>query len=185
MQRTRHLICWHDGATLAGHGYILTTFSELYNPTTHYCDDEFLAKFKKDIHAQPHIEKAVLYLIARCPATDQQLLYSSLRLTDIIVLKEELSTSNGLMLTDKLRSFKGDSTVKQFDTGQKKGGNNRCCSCPINGQYAGKYTHVYKISILSLQDKVNKIVKTPDSPMKLNQNKTKLYHKIKNHDIFE
>ena len=32
-------MCWHDGATLAGHGYILMTFSELY------------------IHAQPHIEK--------------------------------------------------------------------------------------------------------------------------------
>ena len=133
MQRTRHLMCWHNGATLAGHGYILITFSKLYNPATHYRDDEFLAKFKKDIHAQPHIEKPVLYLIARCPATDQQLLYSSLRLIEIIELKEELSTSNGLILTDKLRSFKGDSPARQFETGQKKGGNNLCCSCPING----------------------------------------------------
>ena len=31
LQRTRHLMCWHDGATLAGYGYILITFSELYN----------------------------------------------------------------------------------------------------------------------------------------------------------
>ena len=79
LQHTRHLMCWHDGATLAGHDYILMTFSELYNPAVRYCDHEFLAEFKKDIHVQPHIQKPVLYLIARCPATDQQLLYSSLR----------------------------------------------------------------------------------------------------------
>ena len=119
LQCTRHLICWHDGATLVGHGYILITFSELYNPAIHYSDNEFLAKFKKDIHVQPHIEKPV-YLIPRCPATDQQLLYSSLRLTDIIELKEELSTSNGLILTDKLWFFKGDSPARQFEAGQKK-----------------------------------------------------------------
>ena len=110
--RARHLICWHDGAILAFHGYILMTFSELYNPAIHYCDDEFVAKFKKDVHVQPHIEKPVLYVKVRCPATDQQLLYSSLRLTDIFELKEELSTSNGLILTDKLRFSKGDSPAR-------------------------------------------------------------------------
>ena len=67
-------MCWHGGATAAGHGYIAMTFNKLYNPTTHYGDDEFHAKFKKDTHAQPHIEKPVLYLKARCPATNQQLL---------------------------------------------------------------------------------------------------------------
>ena len=107
MQCTRHLICWHDHAPLACHGYILMTFSDLCNPATHYRDDEFLAKFKNDIYAQRLIQKPVLYLIARCPATDQQLLYSPLRLTDISELKEELSSSNGLTLTDKLGFFKG------------------------------------------------------------------------------
>ena len=52
LQCTRHLMCWHDDATLACHGYILMTFSELYNPTIHYCDNEFVAKFRKDIHVQ-------------------------------------------------------------------------------------------------------------------------------------
>ena len=185
LQRTRHLMCWHDGATLTGHGYILITLCELYNPALHYRDDEFAAKFKKDIHVQPHIEKPVLYLIACCPATDQQLLYSSLRLTDIFQLREELSTSNGLILTDKLRFFKGHSPVRQFEAGQKKGGNNFFCSCPINRQYAGKYTHVCNLPILSLQDGVNKIVKTPASLSKLNQNKTNTYDRMKKHEIVE
>ena len=64
-QRTHHLMCLHDGATLAGHGCILITFSELNNSALHYRDDKFAAKFKKDIHVQLHIEKPVLYLIAR------------------------------------------------------------------------------------------------------------------------
>ena len=127
----------------------------------------------------------MLYLIARCPATDQQLLYSSLRLTDIIELKEELSTSNGLILTDKQRFLKGDSPAKQFEAGQKKGGGNFCCCCPINEQYAGKYTHVYNLPILSSQGRVNKIVKTLASLRKLNQNKTNLYDRMKKHKIGE
>ena len=98
-------MCWQDCAILAGHGYILMTFSQLYNPATLYRDDEFLEKFKKDIHIQFHIEKPLLYLIASCPATDQQFLYLSLPHTDINALKEGLSASNGLILTDKLRSI--------------------------------------------------------------------------------
>ena len=62
---------------------------------------------------------------------------------------------------------------------------NICSSCQINGKYAGKYTHVSNLSILSLQDRVNKIVKTPASLSKLNQNKTKLYDKMKKHEIVE
>ena len=62
---------------------------------------------------------------------------------------------------------------------------NFCSSCQINGKYAGKYTHVSNLSILSLQDRVNKIVKTPASLSKLNQNKTKLYDKMKKHETVE
>ena len=184
-QRTRHVMCWHDGAILADHGYILMTFSELYNSAIHYRDDESVAKFKKDVHVQPHIEKPVFYLIARCPATDQQLLYSSLRLPDIFELKEELPTSNGLILADKLGFFKGNSPARQFEAGQKKSGNNFCSSCLINGQYAGKSTHVCNLPILSLQDRVNKIVKIPAYLSKLNQNKTNLYEKTKKYETVE
>ena len=40
-------------------------------------------------------------------------------------------------------------------------------------------------TILSSQDRVTKIVKTPASLSKLNQNKTNLYDKIKKHEIVE
>ena len=81
--------------------------------------------------------------------------------------------------------FLSDSPARQFEAGQKKGGNNFCHICPINGQYAWKYTHVCNLPILSLQDRVNKIVKTPASLSKPNQNKTNLYNKIKKHETVE
>ena len=61
-----------------------------------YRDDEFIAKLKKDVNVESHIEKPVLYFIARSPAADQQLLYSSLRVTDIFELNRELSTWSGV-----------------------------------------------------------------------------------------
>ena len=45
--------------------------------------------------------------------------------------------------------------------------------------------NIHVFAILSLQDRVNKIVKTPASMSKLNQNKTNLYDKMKKHEIAE
>ena len=47
------------------------------------------------------------------------------------------------------------------------------------------YARVCNPPILSLQDRVNKIVKTLASLCKLNQNKTNLYDKMKKHEIAE
>ena len=45
--------------------------------------------------------------------------------------------------------------------------------------------NIHMSTILSSQDRVTKIVKTPASLSKLNQNKTNLYDKIKKHEIVE
>ena len=45
--------------------------------------------------------------------------------------------------------------------------------------------NIHMSTILSSQDRVNKIVKTPASLSKLNQNKTNLYDKMKKHEIVE
>ena len=31
LERTRHLMCWHDGATIGGHSYIVITISVMYD----------------------------------------------------------------------------------------------------------------------------------------------------------
>ena len=48
-----------------------------------------------------------------------------------------------------------------------------------------KYTHVYNLPILSLQDRLKKMVKTRASLRKLNRNKANLYDKMREHEIVE
>ena len=45
--------------------------------------------------------------------------------------------------------------------------------------------HIYNLPILSLQERINKIIKTPASPSKLNQNKPNLDNKMKKHETVE
>ena len=182
LQRSRHFMCWHDGATLASHGYILMTFSEVYNSAIHFLDHELPEKLQH-VNIQVCVEKPNLYLIARCPATDQQLLYSSLRLADIVEMKTPVKTSNNINLTDKIRFFKGDSPARLFEAGQQKGGTYFCCVCPLNANYSGKYTHIIKLPFLDIKDRIKKVTKTPSSISRLKQNKTNLYQNLKKNEI--
>ena len=50
-------------------------------------------------------EKPSLYIIQRCPSNDQQLLYSDIRLEDISLVRENLETSDGILIRDKIRIF--------------------------------------------------------------------------------
>ena len=65
----------------------------------------------------------MIYILARCPSNDQQLLYSEERLDDILKLNENMKTSNNIEIIDKLCIFKGDKPASQFESGQQKGGN--------------------------------------------------------------
>lgn len=53
------------------------------------------------------IETPELYILARCPANDQQLMYSPLRLEDLSSMHQYPSNFNGVEITDKMRFFKG------------------------------------------------------------------------------
>jgi len=74
---------WHDGSTISGHGHILM-FSAIYDPAVFITDDEYFSKFKKKVNIQSLVEKPYLYLLARCPSTDQQSLYIEDRMEDIL-----------------------------------------------------------------------------------------------------
>lgn len=47
LQRTRHLMFWHDGSSLASHSYLLILVSCMYDPAVFYTDEEYFQKTKK------------------------------------------------------------------------------------------------------------------------------------------
>ena len=46
--------------------------------------------------------------MAFSPSTDQQLLYSDKRLSDILEIKKSFITTDGIEINDIVRAFKGD-----------------------------------------------------------------------------
>ena len=88
LQRTRHLMFWHDGSTVSNHGHLLMMVAVMYDPAVFYTDDEYKAKYGDNINVQATIEKPHFYLLARCPSSDQQIMYSDTRMEDIIIKKE-------------------------------------------------------------------------------------------------
>ena len=92
LEKSRHLMCWHDGSTSDGHGYIVITISVMFDVAASFSDEEFLLKYGENVCIQPVVEKSSLYIIGRCPSNDQQLLDSDIHLQDISLFRETLET---------------------------------------------------------------------------------------------
>ena len=61
---------------------------------------------EKMLCIQSIVEKPSLYIIGRCLSNDQQLLYFHIRLEDISLIRENLKTSDGIPVRDKMPIFK-------------------------------------------------------------------------------
>ena len=57
------------------------------------------------------VETPEMYILARCPASDQQLMYSSTRLQDIKKMHNNPMKHQGIEIADRMRLFKGKKTI--------------------------------------------------------------------------
>ena len=178
-------MCWHDGSTIGGHGYIVITISVMFDVAAFFSDEEYFLKYGENVCVQSIVEKPSLYIIGRCPSNDQQLLYSDIRLEDISLLRENLETSDGIPIRDKMRVFKGDSTARQFEAGQQKGGNFFCCSCSIQGNFSANLRYTLQSKSLSLQERINKVNETESILQRIRRGDVKLFHKLKKDEIID
>lgn len=65
LERTRHLMIWHDHSTVANHGHLLFLVSVIYDPAFHLTSAEYKAKTGKNIDIQEEVERPQVYIIAR------------------------------------------------------------------------------------------------------------------------
>ena len=156
---------WHDCSTVGGHSYLLIMIACIYDPACYYTYTEFQQKFDVFVSIQTIFEKPRLYIFARCPFNEQQILYSQERLDDIIALKQNIKTDD-IEIIDKMRIFKGDKPAAQFEAGQQKGGNFYCFSCPSHAENASSYVHTHAKLIETISDRIN-VVKELNS-LKIN-----------------
>jgi len=143
---------WHDGSSISNHSHILMTVSCIYDPATFLTDAEYQQKYGKLINVQPIVEAPYLYLLARCPSNDQQLMYVEERINDIKNLKTPLAV-DGLLINDVMRIFKGDNPAAQFEAGHQKNGDYFCWQCPLYAQLSACVAHTMSLPNLNLNFK--------------------------------
>ena len=183
-ERTRNLITWHDGSSLSSHSHLLITVACLYDRAVFLTDEEYYQKEGVHVNVQAVVEKPFIHILARTPATDQQLLYSQDRLEDIFHLKTPIEV-DGIYLHDILRAFKGDHPASQFEAGQQKGGNFVCHGCAIESNCHRNLPHSFKLPTLSLQDRINKIHTSLSSQNRLKKKVVKIYDNLDLADLID
>ena len=170
---TRNLQFWHDGSAIANHSHLLMVVNTLYDKAVRMSDEEYQIKFGKKVDVQGIIEKPDIYILARCPSDDHQLMYSDYRNEDIKLLRHAI---NG---------FHGDGPACELEVGQQKDGRFPCWLCPANFDFCHDLTYMLSLPNLNLDDRMQKIKKSECSEMKIRAGKTKLFKHLKKHEIVD
>ena len=184
LHHTRNLMIWHDGATLVNHSHILFMVATIYDPILFLTDKEYYDKSGKIINVQAIVEKPELYILARCPATDQQLSYVDTRIQDLNDLTEPIEIDNYLLF-DSLRFFKGDGPASQFEAGQQKGGNYKCWACGIHVKNNSDYTFSRYLPLVSYEDRRSIVMRTNQSQTLSLKKQVKIFSSLSKSDIIE
>ena len=87
-------------------------------------------------------------------------MYSQEQLEGIMTLNKKIKTKNNIEISGKRRIFKGDKPAAQFEAGKQKGGNFYYFSCATHPQTASSYVNINSLAIKTIQNRVNKVMKT-------------------------
>ena len=184
-ERTRYLACWHDGSSVGNHSHLLVTVNVLNDTASFLSDNEYYLKHKKKINVQASAEEPNMYILARCPSADQQLLYTDQRIGDIMNLKYPTKSSNNVEVNDVLRFFKGDSPARQFDGGHQKGGNFFYVVCPVHANHVKNVAGSNIKKVMSIKERIEKVKITTTSVLRLEKNTIKLHENMKKIEIID
>ena len=183
-ERTRYLMFWHDGSCISNHGHIMMMVSCMYDDGAFVTDQEYQPEHGCLQNIQSIVEKPYVYLLARCPSDDHQLLYSQERINDILELSRKIEF-HGIEITDVMPIFKGDNPAFQFESGQQKNGDYFCWQCPLFAPLSPSIVHAMSLPHLSLSDRISKVRSTQASVSKLKRNLLKLYSNLKKDEVVQ
>ena len=129
-QRTRTLAVWHDHASILGTGFVLVTVGIIFDPAVFLSDVEYKAKARKVADIQQIVEEPNIHVIVlgSSSAEDQASIIPD-RVDCLLDMAEPSTISNGVVIHDELRFFKGDTPAQQFERGTQQGGHYKCGGC--------------------------------------------------------
>ena len=95
-----------------------------------------------------------------------------------------MTSSNGVLINDVMRIFKGDDRAAQLEAGDQKGGDYFCWLCPTEAAATKNIILSLKQPLLSLQDRVSKVLSSGAYSRILNGN-TKLLSTLSKTEVVE
>ena len=160
LQRTRSIVMWHDHGTILGLGCIIITVHIAYDPAVFYTQAEYEDKHGKSPSIQTLIERPVIHLMAAgTSAVDDQLALLQDRIDCVNDLSTNITSSNSIIVHDKLKFFVGDYPAQQFEHGTQLGGNFKCGGCSIKSSMMGDLAHTLQLNWRDLQDQQDLVIK--------------------------
>ncbi len=162
LERTRHLLVWHDLSTVANHSHLVFMVACLYDPAFYYTDEEYEQITGRKINVQAKVETPTVYIVARSSSSDkEQLCYVDTRLECLQDLSEPVTSKSGIEITDKMRFFHGDTPARQYECGQQKGGKYYCAVCGASANRVYELDYSFRCSHMSLADRQDLVLKGP------------------------
>ena len=159
LERTRHLIFWHDASIVINHGYLVFTVNAMYDPAVFYTDREWFENFKEKKSIQGVVETPEVYIVGRCKANDEQLSFTDTRVACLQGISMPVTSSNGIVINDIVRVFHGDGPACQLEAGQQKGGNFYCTGCNIHASATTDITKTYIALYRDLSERIELVMK--------------------------
>ena len=175
---------WHDGSSVSNHSHIMMMVSCIYDDGAFLTNAEHYAKHGFHRNVQSIIEKPYVYILARCPSDDHQLLFTQERISDILELDRKI-THNRISITDVIRIFKGDNPAALFESGQQKNGDYFCWQCLLFAALSPNIVHTMSLPNLSFSDRISKVRSSEISISKLRGNCVKLCKNLKKDEVVQ
>lgn len=152
-QRSRSLVLWHDHGTVLHLGCILLTVHVAYDPAVFLTQHEYETKHTHTTSIQSLVETPSIYMLAAgSSSTEDQVALLQDRLDCLFDLSTEISSSNGVIVCDKLHFFVGDHPAQQFERGTQQGGTYKCGGCEVKDVMMGDLAHSLQKPRRSLKD---------------------------------
>ena len=159
IQTTRHITCWADHSTIAGHSYVVYTISCLYDQSVFLTENK-LKERGVNIDVEEIVNKPQIHIIARCGSSDEDTVaYAEDRRNCIQTLPTPVTTSTGIEFYDVLRFFTGDMPALAAESGQQYGGNFLCGNCRSPAAMFDDLAFTLRQPLRSLNDRIDLLFK--------------------------
>ena len=151
LERTRHLVLWHDHSSVLSRGYILITLNVIYDDAVFDVGLFDENRHKKSL--QEYVEQPEMYLVCLSSSSiDDQAALIADRLDCLFSLSHPVTSNNGTQITDVLQFFVGDHKAIAFEQGTQCEGNYSCGCCGIHVEKYADQSHSLRRKIRSLYD---------------------------------